>query len=114
MATDDLWLLVLTGQLPAARGEDKDSQAMEAVALFLARDTLVRWFGSEPGDAEGLLERFEIEVGAKPSETGQPTGRVLFYLRPRDKKSGRATYLSAENDVHDRVNFAFGIVFRPR
>ena len=114
MAMDDLWLLVLTGQLPAARGEDKNSQAMEALAVFLARDTLVRWFGSDPGDAEGLLERFEIDVGAKPSESGQPTGRVVFYLRPRDRRSGRATYLSAESDVHDRVNFALGILFRPR
>ncbi len=114
LPTDDLWMLLLTGQLPAARGEDRNAQAMEALAVFLARDTLVRWFGSEPGDAESLLERFEIDVGAKTSESGQPTGRALFYLRPRDRRSGRATYLSAELDVHDRANFALGIVFRPR
>lgn len=114
LATDDLWLLVLTGQLPAGRGEDANEQAMEALAVFLARDALVRWFGSEPGDAESLLDRFEIDVGAKTSESGQPTGRVLFYLRPRDRRSGRATYLSAELDEHDRANYALGIVFRPR
>ena len=87
---------------------------MEALALFLARDSLVRWFGSNPDDTASLFERFEIDVGAKPSESGQPTGRILFYLKPRDPRSGRATYLSAENDEHDRVNFSVGIVFRPR
>jgi hypothetical protein len=39
---------------------------------------------------------------------------VLFYLRPQSRRSGRATYLSAEIDEHDRVNYALGIVFRPR
>ena len=113
LATDDLWLLVLTGKLPAARGEEQNSAAMEALAVFLARDALVRWLGDED-TSENLLERFEIDVGAKTSESGQPTGRVLFYLRPQSRRSGRATYLSAEVDEHDRVNYALGIVFRPR
>ena len=46
--------------------------------------------------------------------SGQTTGRVLFYLRPLDRRSGRATYLSAEIDEYDRYNYALGIVFRPR
>ena len=114
LAADDLWILVFTGQLPTERWQDRNSQAMEALALFLARDSLVRWFGGDPSDTEGLLERFEIDVGAETSDSGQPTGRVLFYLRPLDRRSGRATYLSAELDEHDRVNYALGIVFRPR
>ncbi len=114
LASDDLWVLVVTGQMPVERWEDNSSQAMEELALFLARDTLVRWFEDEPSDTEGLLERFEIDVGTKTSQSGQPTGRVLFYLRPRDLRSGRATYLSAEMDEYDRVNYALGIVFRPR
>lgn len=114
MANDDLWVLVLTGQLPTGRWQDRSSQAMEALAVFLARDSLVRWFASEPDDAESLLDRFEIDVGAKASVSGQPTGRALFYLRPHTRRSGRATYLSAEIDEYDNVNYAFGIVFRPR
>jgi hypothetical protein len=114
MATDDLWLLVLTGQVPTSRWEDRSSQAMEALAVFLARDALVRWFSSDADDTESLLERFEIDVGAKSSQSGQPTGRVLFYLKPEKRRSGRATYLSAEIDEYDRVNYALGIVFRPR
>jgi autotransporter translocation and assembly factor TamB len=114
LASDDLWILVLSGQLPTTRWQDRSAQAMEALALFLARDGLVRWFGSDPDDAASLLERFEIDVGAKTSLSGQPTGRVLFYLRPESRKSGRATYLSAELDEYDRVNYALGIVFRPR
>jgi translocation and assembly module TamB len=111
---DDLWILVLTGQLPQSRWQDRSSQAMEALALFLARDSLVRWFGSDPDDTQSLLERFEIDVGAETSRSGQPTGRVVFYLKPQVRRSGRATYLSAEIDEYDRVNYAFGIVFRPR
>ncbi|NOT29131.1 MAG: hypothetical protein HOP15_01645, partial [Planctomycetes bacterium] len=114
LPSDDLWVLALTGQLPSERWQDNSSQAMEALALFLARDTLVRWFEQDPSDAEGLLERLEIDVGAKASHSGQPTGRVLFYLRPESRRSGRATYLSAEIDEYDRVNYALGIVFRPR
>jgi autotransporter translocation and assembly factor TamB len=114
LAGDDLWVLALTGQLPVARGEDRSAAAMEALAVFLARDAVVRWFGGDPSDAEGLLERFEIDLGAKPSRSGQTTGRVVFYLKPESRRSGRATYLSAEVDEYDRVNFAFGLLFRPR
>lgn len=113
LPSDDLWILLLTGQLPTERWQDRSSQAMEALAVFLARDSLVRWFGNDQ-DADSLLERFEIDVGARASQTGQPTGRVLFYLRPLTRRSGRATYLSAEIDEYDRVNYALGIVFRPR
>jgi translocation and assembly module TamB len=111
---DDLWVLVLTGQAPTDRWQDRSSQAMESLAVFLARDTLVRWFTDGPGDGEGLLDRFEIDVGAQPSQTGQTTGRVLFYLKPRSRRATRETYLSAEIDQYDRVNYALGIVFRPR
>jgi len=114
LAQDDLWLLVLTGQLPTTNKGDRSAQAMEALAVFLARDSLLRWFSSGPIDAEGLLERFEIDVGAETSVSGKLTGRVLFYLKPKDVRSGRATYLSGELDEYDRVNYALGIVFRPR
>jgi translocation-and-assembly-module (TAM) inner membrane subunit TamB-like protein len=114
LAQDDLWVLILTGQLPQDRSQDRSSQAMEALAVFLARDSLVRWFGSDPDDAASLLDRFELEVGAETSNSGKMTGRVLFYLRPQTRRSQRATYISAELDRYDRVNYAFGIVFRPR
>jgi autotransporter translocation and assembly factor TamB len=111
LADDDLWVLILTGQPPMERWQDRSSAAMESLAVFLARDQLVRWFA---GDSEGLLDRFEVEVGARTTQSGQPTGRVLFYLKPRRIDSRRATYLSAEKDEHERVNYALGIVFRPR
>ena len=111
LARDDLWVLILTGQPPTERWQDRSAAAMESLAVFLARDQLVRWFG---GDSEGLLDRVEIEVGARTTQSGQPTGRVLFYLKPRRTGSGRATYLSAELDEYERVNYALGIVFRPR
>lgn len=111
LARDDLWVLILTGQPPMERWQDRSAAAMESLAVFLARDQLVRWFA---GDSEGLLDRFEIEVGARTTQSGQPTGRVLFYLKPRRVDSRRATYLSAEMDEYERVNYALGIVFRPR
>jgi len=114
LADDDLWVLVLTGQLPVARGEDRSTAAMESLAVFLARDALVRWFGGDEDDTESLLERFEIDVGAKTSRSGQPTGRVVFYLKPDSRRATRATYLTAEIDEYDRVNYAFGLLYRPR
>jgi len=111
LATDDLWVLILTGQLPTERWRDRSAAAMESLAVFLARDQFVRWFS---GDSEGLLDRFELEVGARTTQSGQPTGRVLFYLKPRRADSRRATYLSAEVDQYEDVNYALGIVFRPR
>lgn len=114
LPSDDLYVLVFTGQPPQDRWQDRSTQAMQSLALFLARDQLVRWLARDPDAAETLLERFEVEVGAKTSISGQPTGRVLFYLRPRSPSSGRATYLSAEIDRYDRVNYALGVVFRPR
>lgn len=111
LATDDLWVLILTGQPPTERWQDRSAAAMESLAVFLARDQFVRWFG---GDSEGLLDRFEIEVGARTTQSGQPTGRVLFYLKPRRVDSRRASYLSAEIDEYERVNYSLGIVFRPR
>lgn len=114
LPSDDLYVLVFTGQPPQDRWQDRSAQAMQSLALFLARDQLVRWLARDPDAAEGLLERFEVEVGAKTSISGQPTGRVLFYLKPRSSTSGRATYLSAEIDRYDRANYALGVVFRPR
>jgi autotransporter translocation and assembly factor TamB len=114
LPSDDLYVLVFTGQPPQDRWQDRSTQAMQSVALFLARDQLVRWLARDPDAAESLLERFEVEVGARTSLSGQPTGRVLFYLKPRSARSGRATYLSAEVDRYDRVNYSLGVVFRPR
>jgi hypothetical protein len=114
LARDDLWILILTGQLPAAPGEDRNAAAMKALAVFLAQDAVVRWFGSDSSDAESLLDRIELDIGAKTSRSGKLTGRALFYLQPQTRRTGRATYLSAELDEYDRFNYAFGIVFRPR
>ncbi len=114
LASDDLWVLVLTGQPPTEAGESKSAQAMESLAIFLARDRVVRWFSSGSSDTSDLFERFEIDVGAEASKSGQSTGRVLFYLEPRTARSNRALYLSAELDEYDRTNFGLGIVFRPR
>jgi hypothetical protein len=86
---------------------------MESVAVFLAKDRLAQWFAGD-SDAASLLDRIEIEVGARTSYSGQPTGRARLYLNKRSPHSGRATYLSAEVDVYDRINFGLGLMFRPR
>src|SRR5262249_28601992 len=111
LATDDLWVLLLTGQPPVDRFQDRSQQAKESLAVFLARDQLVRWFTD---DETSLIDRLEVQVGAKTSQSGQTTGRALFYLKPRTSSASHATYLSAELDEYDRVNYALGIVFRPQ
>jgi len=114
LPSDDLWILVLTGQPPVSDSRDRNTQAMESLAYFLARDQLVRWFTNSDSGAIEALDRFEFDIGATSSQTGKPTGRVLFYLRPNTSRSSRATYLTGELDEYDRYNFALGIVFRPR
>jgi len=113
LAEDDLWVLVLTGQPPLDRWRDQNTQAMESVALFLAKDRVARWLAGDDTDTASLLERIEVEIGAQPSYTGQTTGRARLYLKKR-APTGRATYLSGEIDVYDRVNFGLGLMFRPR
>ena len=73
-----------------------------------------QWLAGDGESTENLLDRIEIEIGARPSYTGQTTGRVRLYLNKRSPRSGRATYLSGEVDVYDRVNFGLGLMFRPR
>ena len=61
-----------------------------------------------------MLDRFVLEVGADVSRTGAPTMRGLLFLEPHRARTGRTTYLVAERDRYDFLNYAFGIRFRFR
>jgi len=110
---DELLLLFLTGQLPST--EDSATDAAGAVAIFLAQDVLSRWlFGSDVDGSEDVMDRIEFTVGAEVSRTGTPTARATYYLRARPRGVGRTSYLTAERDAWDRINYGIGFVFRFR
>jgi hypothetical protein len=112
---DELLLLFLTGQLPTGTASERGLGAAETVAVYLAEDALTRWLaGPDLEDEEGLLDRLDVDVGAQVSDTGAPTAEVRFYVTSQADRPGRAVYLAAERDVHDFVNYGFGVVFRFR
>ena len=56
----------------------------------------------------------EYEPGGDITENGNATGRALFYLGAGKGGEGRSTYLAAELDEYDDINYGIGIVFRFR
>jgi hypothetical protein len=91
LAEDDLWVLVLTGQPPLDRWRDQNTQAMESVALFLAKDRVARWLaGDDNGHREPPRAHRGRDRRAQPSYTGQTTGRARLYLKKR-RAHGTAT-----------------------
>jgi len=113
LASEDLLLLFLTGELPAERSSDRNERALQSVASYLARDFFVRRFAGE-SDGSSFFDRIDFEIGSEVSVSGETTARVQFYLDERPKDLGWVPYLSAERDRYDKINFGIGVLFRLR
>ena len=113
---DQLLVLLLTGQLPAALGEEAARRrAGMNVAVFLGRDLLARLFhGDEPPSDEALLERFQLEVGRAITRAGDETIEAELWLIDDFFRPGARLYLTGEKDVYDDFNLGLKIVFRFR
>ncbi len=116
LADDELMLLVLTGQPPAALGPDAARRrAGLNVALFLGRDLLARIFhGDEPPSDEAILERFHIEVGRDITRSGDETIEAELWLTDDLIRTGDRLYITSEKDIYDDFNLGLKIVFRFR
>ncbi|MCB1036212.1 MAG: translocation/assembly module TamB domain-containing protein, partial [Acidobacteria bacterium] len=113
LPNEDLLLLVLTGQVPdTARGSLTQQQAAETVALFLARDFLVRWLGKGNGDDASWVDRFEIVRGREVSENGVETTDATFLIDNQVFGSEGAVYLVGEQDAFEDYNYGIRLVFR--
>lgn len=115
LASEELAVLVLTGQLPetalSARGSEA---AVETVAVYLGRDIMTRWLGIEGESEDPISERFEFYRGAEVSQTGIESTEFIFRLTPNPKGKSRILFLRAEEDVYEHVNFGVKLLFRFR
>lgn len=114
LPNDELLLLVLTGQPPTSTADGLgERRAAESVALYLARDFLVRWMGkgSQQSDSS-WLDRFELVRGRDVSETGVETTEVSFRLEKGMLHNSDVLYLVAEQDTFEDYNFGLRLVFR--
>ncbi|MFT4647266.1 MAG: hypothetical protein ACI9X4_000476 [Glaciecola sp.] len=107
----DLLILLLTGELPQGRDW---SRTTESLSLYLAKDVLKRWLGSDGGDGEGLFDRFEFTTGREVSESGLGTLEAMFRLNGDPSGQGKALWITAERDRYEYVNFGLRFVLSPR
>ncbi|ADH86808.1 translocation/assembly module TamB domain-containing protein [Desulfurivibrio alkaliphilus] len=116
LGDDELLLLVLTGQPPAAVGhETARRRAGMSMAVFLGRDLLARIFhGDEPPSDEAILERFHIDVGRNITRSGDETIEAELRLVDDLIRPGDRLFITSEKDIYDDFNIGLKIVFRFR
>ncbi|MGD8291659.1 MAG: translocation/assembly module TamB domain-containing protein [Desulfobacterales bacterium] len=114
LSNDELLLLLIAGQQPNTENDVQAAQRQSMnVAVFLGKDLIARWFGSESAEAsESIMERFDVSIGRAVTRSGEETIEAQFriadgVIRDRDK-----LYLTGEKDVFDFYNAGIKIVFR--
>lgn len=107
----DLLILLLTGELPQGRDWTRTT---ESLSLYLAKDVLKRWLGSEAGDGEGVFDRFEFTTGREVSDSGLGTLEAMFRMKGEASGRGKALWITAERDRYEDINFGLRFILRPR
>ena len=116
LTNDELLLLVIAGQQPKTSDDAQVSrqQGMN-VAVFLGRDLITRWFGSDSVEAgESIMDRFDISIGRAVTRSGEETIEAGFRLADGVLRDGDKLYLTGEKDIFDFYNAGLKIVFRFR
>ena len=116
LANEELLMLVLTGRPPSVDGQAvAQDNTQYNVAVFVGRDLIDRWFqGSDGGSMDGILDRFESEIGRDVSQGGEETLEAQFRMADGVLHSSDSLYLTGERDVFDFYNVGLKIVFRFR
>ncbi|MCP5021646.1 MAG: hypothetical protein GY930_07695 [bacterium] len=107
----DLLILLLTGELPQGRDWTRTT---ESLSLYLAKDVLRRWLGSEASDGESVLDRLEFTTGREVSDSGLGTLEAMFRLKGDVSGRGKALWITAERDRYEDINFGLRFILRPR
>lgn len=111
LAEDDLLVLLTTGQPPTERFDRR--AAAGTAALYLARDFLTTFFGSDSVDAEeSLLDRLEITIGADRSRDGAETMTGRLLLREGVLRDGDSLYLEGGRDAFEDFFLGLELLFR--
>ncbi len=120
LSQEDLFLLVLTGRLPEDADRNDALNTANTVAIYLAWDTVSRWFADDgPINEDNLLERVEFSYGTDVSKNGVETVDLAFRLTdkaglPREVRNKQHLFLAGERDVYEDYNFGVRLVFRFR
>ncbi len=114
LSNEELLLLLIAGQQPSSTNDTQASQRQSMnVAVFLGRDLIARWFGSESSEAaESIMDRFEINVGRAVTRAGEETIDAQFRVAEDVLRDGDKIYFTGEKDVFDFYNVGLKIVFR--
>jgi translocation and assembly module TamB len=116
LSNDELLLLVIAGQQPKTSDDAQVSrqQGMN-VAVFLGKDLMARWFGSDSVETgESIMDRFDISIGRAVTRSGEETIEAGFRLADGVLRDGDKLYLTGEKDIFDFYNAGLKIVFRFR
>jgi autotransporter translocation and assembly factor TamB len=114
VSNEELILLLIAGQQPSSTSDTQASQGQNMnVAVFLGRDLIERWFGSDSAEAgESIIDRFEIGVGRAVTRSGEETIDAQFRIAEDVLRDGDKLYITGEKDIFDFYNAGLKIVFR--
>ena len=114
LSNEELLLLLIAGQQPSSTNDTQASQQQSMnVAVFLGRDLIARWFGSDSVEAgESIMDRFEIGVGRAVTRSGEETIDAQFRIADDVLRDGDKLYITGEKDIFDFYNAGLKIVFR--
>ncbi len=110
LSNEELLLLLLTGQQPNADDDQNAQRQSMNVAVFLGKDLIARWFGSDA--SETIVDRFEIGIGRAVTRSGEETIDAQFRIADDVLRDGDKLYLTGEKDRFDFYNAGLKIVFR--
>lgn len=111
LGQEELLVLVSTGQPPAERIDTEG--AISAVAIYLARDFLSTFLGSESTEAEeSILDRLEVYTGRDTTRQGEETIEGRFRLRDRFLFDDDSLYLESEKDSYGDFNLGLKLLIR--
>jgi autotransporter translocation and assembly factor TamB len=114
LSNEELLLLLIAGQQPGSTDDSQASQRQSMnVAVFLGRDLIARWFGSDSVEAsESIIDRFEVGIGRAVTRSGEETIEAQFRIAEGVLRDGDKLYLTGEKDIWDFYNAGLKIVFR--
>jgi len=114
LSNEELLLLLIAGQQPNSADDAQASQGQNMnVAVFLGKDLMARWFGSDSVEAgESIMDRFEIGIGRAVTRSGEETVDAQFRIADGVLRDGDKLYITGEKDLFDFYNAGLKIVFR--
>jgi translocation and assembly module TamB len=114
LADEDLLMMLLTGQQPKSTTGQTAAQRRDInVAMYIGRDLIARWFGSDVGsNLTSIVDRFDIQVGRAVTRSGDETIDAQFRLANGVLRKGDTLYITGQKDVFDFYNIGAKIVFR--